>query len=211
MGLPLLWRMMSLHMESMLSNPRCSSSEPHELHFCLVSHTLGLHKTKSFLPSKPSLCSSTHSVKNVSSSNSDFLAVPSLSTSSIIGTSQAATEDCHFAQLFLSEKGSWSQRLMDKPRYSRPQGRGDVGSGLRRIRSSKSESSNGGFGPGRNRVYMSQQQDLKRRLIISVFHRLFKEKIQRNTILTMQYIDNATLVPAELKDERKNCYTWKRR
>jgi hypothetical protein len=57
---------------------------------------------------------------------------------------------------------------------------------------------------------MSQQQDFKRRLIISVFHRLLKEKIQRNTILTMQYIGNATIVPAELKEERRTLLCLKK-
>jgi hypothetical protein len=50
---------------------------------------------------------------------------------------------------------------------------------------------------------MSPYRDLKRPSTISVFHRLLKRSIQHNTILTVQYIDNGTLVPAELNEERK--------
>jgi hypothetical protein len=94
---------------------------------------------------------------------------------------------------------------MDKRHFFGPQDRGgDVGYKLRIVRLSDSE----------RRIWSRKKQSLhvptagfETPSVISVFHRLLERSIQCNTILTMQYIDNATLVPAELKEERKHCYT----
>ena len=93
---PSSWRMMSLHMESMLSNPRCLSSEPHELRFCLVGHTFGLHKTNPFFPASLLIVArQALSKTSPALTPSSWQSLHSRS-SSMIGTSQAATEDSRF-------------------------------------------------------------------------------------------------------------------